>query len=79
MSHRNIRLTGALVSLALAALLLFVPAPQGQRVMAHPAATSVITFICCQYSPSTVNVVVGDTVTWQGQFSSHPLNSDDGL
>ena len=27
------------------------------------------------YNPSNLNVSVGDTVTWQGSFSSHPLSS----
>jgi plastocyanin len=27
------------------------------------------------YSPSELNVAVGDTVTWEGTFSSHPLSS----
>lgn len=31
------------------------------------------------YSPTQVTIAVGDTVEWQGDFSSHPLVSDDGL
>jgi len=27
------------------------------------------------YDPNNLNVTVGDTVTWQGSFSSHPLSS----
>ena len=27
------------------------------------------------YSPSTLSVTVGDTVTWEGSFNSHPLSS----
>jgi plastocyanin len=27
------------------------------------------------YSPSELNIVVGDTVTWEGSFSAHPLSS----
>ena len=38
-----------------------------------------ITFVCCSYIPSSVFITVGDTVTWQGDFSAHPLVSDDAL
>ena len=31
------------------------------------------------YSPAQVTINVGDTVKWQGNFSVHPLVSDDGL
>ena len=31
------------------------------------------------YGPATVTINVGDTVEWQGDFSVHPLVSDDGL
>jgi plastocyanin len=31
------------------------------------------------YSPEVVFISPGDTVTWQGDFSMHPLVSDDGL
>ena len=27
------------------------------------------------YSPKDLNIAIGDTVTWQGTFSSHPLSS----
>ena len=31
------------------------------------------------YSPAQVTIGVGDTVEWQGDFSLHPLVSEDGL
>ena len=31
------------------------------------------------YSPSSITVNVGDTVEWRGDFSIHPLVSDNGL
>lgn len=31
------------------------------------------------YSPSLVFISPGDTVTWQGDFSMHPLVSDEGI
>jgi plastocyanin len=42
------------------------------------AATHVIKFggtLGNNYSPQELNVEVGDTVTWEGAFSSHPLSS----
>jgi plastocyanin len=42
-----------------------------------PAAT--ITFTCCAYTPSEVTIRAGETVSWSGTFSSHPLVSDDAL
>jgi plastocyanin len=42
------------------------------------ATTHVINFggtVGNNYSPSNLNVSVGDTVTWQGTFTTHPLSS----
>jgi plastocyanin len=40
------------------------------------ATTHTITFgSSLTYSPSTLNVVVGDIIQWQGAFGSHPLQS----
>jgi plastocyanin len=49
----------------------------GGATAAH-ATTHVIQFggeLGFVYSPSTLNVSVGDTVQWQGDFSMHPLSS----
>ncbi len=75
----NKRLFGALAGLALAAVLLVVLSSDVQKVAARTQVTSIITFVCCEYSPATVTVSMGDTVEWQGAFADHPLNSDDGL
>jgi plastocyanin len=39
------------------------------------ATTHIVTFTCCQYTPSQFQASVGDTVIWQGDFFSHPLRS----
>jgi len=39
------------------------------------ATTHVVTFVCCEYTPSFFQAVVGDTVEWQGSFAEHPLQS----
>jgi plastocyanin len=39
----------------------------------------VITFVNFSYSPAIVTIRSGEEVTWQGDFSSHPLVSQDGL
>jgi plastocyanin len=42
------------------------------------AATHVIKFgggLGLVYSPNQLNVVVGDTIRWEGSFTSHPLSS----
>ena len=42
-----------------------------------PAATHTITFGSnFQYTPATLNVAVGDVITWEGDFSMHPLRFD---
>jgi len=53
------------------------------RAQAAPMQnTAVIQFggpLGFHYSPSEVTIQPGDTVEWQGDFSMHPLVSDDGL
>jgi plastocyanin len=34
-----------------------------------------VSFTCCAYSPATIRVTPGGTVTWNGDFSEHPLRS----
>ena len=57
--------------LACAAVLLFTG-------MSASATNHLISFggsVGFAYSPATMSVAVGDTVTWSGDFSTHPLNS----
>jgi plastocyanin len=64
----KIRSTGA-VALAAAVLMAAIPAA---------AVTHVIQFggsLGFAYSPTALNVAVGDTVKWQGDFGMHPLSS----
>jgi plastocyanin len=39
------------------------------------ATRHIVTFVCCSYTPSSFQATVGDTVVWQGDFPSHPLQS----
>jgi plastocyanin len=39
------------------------------------ATNHVITFGNYYYSPASTSVLVGDTVTWQGDFATHPLST----
>ena len=53
-------------------------------LFAAPAGVgAVIQFGCdaftCAYNPSEVVIQPGETVEWDGDLSSHPLVSDDGL
>ena len=34
-----------------------------------------VSFTCCAYSPATIRVTPGGTVTWTGDFAEHPLRS----
>jgi plastocyanin len=46
------------------------------KISLAQATTHTITFgSSLMYSPSTLNVVVGDIIQWQGAFGSHPLQS----
>ena len=51
----------------------------GIRAYAQPLDAVTINFTCCSYSPAEITIAVNDTVTWQGDFASHPLVSEDGL
>jgi plastocyanin len=42
--------------------------------LAH-ATIHVITFAGISYTPNDISVSVGDTIEWQGDFSTHPLKS----
>lgn len=51
-----------------------------RRALAAPDDIgAVIHFVCCSYTPSEVVIQPGETVEWDGDFSMHPLVSDDGL
>ncbi len=39
------------------------------------ATNQIITFTNYSYSPANATIMVGDTVTWLGDFSSHPLST----
>ena len=79
MTTRTMQFVTALKRVALASTLLVLLNNAVQRVTARAQDTVTITFTCCQYSPPNVSINVGDTVTWAGGFSEHPLVSDDGL
>lgn len=78
LTHKTL-LLGALSGLALAAMLFVLLGRDVAEVTARTQDTSIITFVCCEYSPATVTIDMGDTVEWQGSFVDHPLNSDDAL
>jgi len=48
------------------------------RVSGKTQAT-VVTFTNFSYTPNTVTIRTGEDVQWQGNFSFHPLVSQDGL
>lgn len=69
------RLRSYWVRRSLGVLLLAVSTP-----LALPATTHVIIFggsVGFTYSPGSLSVAVGDTVEWQGSFSTHPLSSTE--
>lgn len=41
-------------------------------------ADASISFVCCAYTPSTVTIAPGESVSWSGVFGSHPLRQVDG-
>ncbi len=45
------------------------------QVYANEYQTHVIQFSDFSYNPSSLNVAVGDTILWQGNFMAHPLES----
>jgi len=75
-------MNGTWVRIVLAIALLFALSGGGvqHKALAAPdVAGAVITFVCCEYTPKEVVIQPGETVEWDGDFSSHPLVSDDGL
>jgi len=70
------------VRMLLAIALLFAMSggsAQHKALAAPDAPGAVITFVCCSYSPSEVVIQPGESVEWDGDFSFHPLVSDNGL
>ena len=70
------------VRMLLAIALLFAMSggsAQHKALAAPDAPGAVIHFVCCAYSPSEVVIQPGESVEWDGDFSFHPLVSDDGL
>ena len=70
------------VRMLLAIALLFAMSggsAQHVALAAPDVASAVIHFVCCAYTPSEVVIQPGESVEWDGDFSSHPLVSDDGL
>lgn len=55
----------------MAVLMLFV-------ARAALAVDHTITFVCCAYTPNTLTIAPGDRVTWNGDFSFHPLRQVAG-
>ena len=75
-------MNGSWVRIVLAIALLFAlsgGSAQHEALAAPDAASAVITFVCCQYTPKQVVIQPGQSVEWDGDFSMHPLVSDDGL
>jgi len=52
---------------------------QGGALAAPNTASAVIHFVCCSYTPTEVVIQPGQSVEWDGDFTMHPLVSDDGL
>jgi plastocyanin len=38
-----------------------------------PGADRTVSFTCCEYTPNCLKIKVGQSVTFSGAFSSHPL------
>ena len=75
-------MNGSWGRIVLAIALLFATSSSGvqNKALAAPnTASAVIHFVCCSYTPSEVLIQPGQTVEWDGDFSMHPLVSDDGL
>jgi plastocyanin len=69
--EKRVTATGTAVALFLLSLLL-------SAATVSMAATVVVAFggaVGFKYSPSDFNCSVGDTIKWEGSFSSHPLSS----
>ena len=70
------------VRMLLAIALLFAMSggrAQHKALAAPDAAGAVIHFVPFSYTPSEVVIQPGESVEWDGDFSFHPLVSDDGL
>ena len=75
-------MNGPWVRIVLAVALLFAMSggsAQHEALAGPDAASAVITFVCCEYTPKEVVIQPGETVEWDGDFGTHPLVSDDGL
>ena len=75
-------MNGSWGRIVLAIALLFATSGSGVQNKAWAApntASAVIHFVCCSYTPSEVTIQPGESVEWDGDFTSHPLVSDDGL
>jgi len=70
------------VRIVLAIALLFAMSGgsvQHEALAAPDVASAVIHFVPFSYTPSEVVIQPGESVEWDGDFSMHPLVSDDGL
>lgn len=58
------------------------PSTEIPAVVAPTGAAGVldaaITFVCCAYNPTLVTINAGESVSWSGSFSFHPLRQVDG-
>jgi plastocyanin len=75
-------MNGPWVRIALAIALLFAMSggsAQHVALAAPDIVGAVIHFVPFSYTPSEVVIQPGESVEWDGDFSSHPLVSDDGL
>ena len=41
-------------------------------------SNATISFVCCSYSPTSVTIDAGESVTWNGDFDFHPLAQMEG-
>jgi len=59
------------------------PVPDRPIFANHPAAQTVIVHfggaLGFNYNPKSIFLSPGDTITWQGDFTMHPLVSDEAL
>jgi plastocyanin len=56
--------------------------PQSLATSRSPSQTTTIEFgglLGFHYSPNIIHLSPGDSVKWQGDFTMHPLVSDEGL
>ena len=50
----------------------------GMITASSALADAAITFVCCSYSPTSVTITAGESVSWSGAFTFHPLRQVDG-